>query len=1207
MSDVLINIGPQAEKQIDDIVKKLEKTIDTVKRLNNEFKNTGSPKNLNKSIQETTVSLKKQNKTLTEAEKIRKNLVQTIEKNNVANSKNAILLAEQREKLKQTNREIRVNIQANNAAENSIEGLRKANIKLRLERDKLNTSTEEGQREIQRLNALIDANTQTIKENTDAQTKQSLNVGNYGEAVERLFPLFGRLQNSLGQIAESNDNLKGGIPTLQSLKSGFAGVTRAALSFVATPVGAIIAALSGIALVTKEFIDYNNEIKESLKLTENLTGLGGQALNKFRAEVDALSKTFDKEFNETLRASNSLTKIFGIENSTSLDLIQDGVVRGADASGDFLDNIREYAVQFKNAGFSAEDFIKITTEGATSGTFSDKLIDSLKELDLRLKEQTTTARDALNNAFGEEFTNELFSNLTRGSITTREALERISEETERVGINSQAAQQLTADLFGGAGEDAGGFLKVIELTNAALSDEAKELTTLQKLTKESADAQEELAIAKDRALNSESALIFQQQLKNAFIEVKIIFFDLISGFRRGFETFRKGVAKLIEPFRKLISEVPFLEKIFTKVKDALKSFTSSIPFGPLQLFSKALNQIGAVFSGLGAGISQVITNIKNLSKSFSSFDITKPIESLKNVFGALNGQVVSVGKSIRKGYLDALKESKKATEEETKTIDKKTEAVDKLSEAQKAQAKQRAQQLAKDRDALDDFRVSKQIDDLKRIADSQEESVARRIDAADKLEERERALINIKKESALADATNQEQRELIEETASAKLEALARETETRKTDIQRQGINERKDLVIENLTKVSEEINKEQQKQLFDNETRLLEGLQSVEMFEENKKNIILNARRETLERQLEFLTFELLATAKTAEEKIAIEERLNEVKRQLRDMDVQSAKDAAEKEKESVTEVDKAIERLKDQIGTFAESLGVPKEAFNTIFEGFREGFKSTEEAVDAFGSVAVGVFEQITASENARLDRRLENISKERDIAIQFAGDNVAAQEAINAQFQAKEAEIRKKQAQNEKKNAIFQIGVNTATAIIKTAAQLGFPAAIPFVAAVGAIGLAQAAFVASQPIPEFKEGVRDFGGGLAIVGDGGKREPITDIRGRLLGVSPDKPTLVNLPKGANVYSSIDEYESSINPMGAAIYGSGKKTSVTVQNSGITKAEMQSVMQTALGNVKQFNVNIDKKGVNTYLTSGGKRTANFLNNRVTGKGKSV
>ena len=69
----------------------------------------------------------------------------------------------------------------------------------------------------------------------------------------------------------------------------------------------------------------------------------------------------------------------------------------------------------------------------------------------------------------------------------------------------------------------------------------------------------------------------------------------------------------------------------------------------------------------------------------------------------------------------------------------------------------------------------------------------------------------------------------------------------------------------------------------------------------------------------------------------------------------------------------------------------------------------------------------------------------------------------------------------------------------------------------ALVGAMGAAQVAIIAAQPIPKYAKGTKDHPGGLAIVGDGGKKEGIVTDNG--LFITPDKPTLVDLPAHAQV----------------------------------------------------------------------------------------
>lgn len=123
---------------------------------------------------------------------------------------------------------------------------------------------------------------------------------------------------------------------------------------------------------------------------------------------------------------------------------------------------------------------------------------------------------------------------------------------------------------------------------------------------------------------------------------------------------------------------------------------------------------------------------------------------------------------------------------------------------------------------------------------------------------------------------------------------------------------------------------------------------------------------------------------------------------------------------------------------------------------------------------------------------------------------------------QYQKEVAEINRKQAISDKLKALFDIAIQTAVAVVSALKTSPILAGI-----VGALGAAQAAVVAATPIPKFFKGVKDFAGGLAWVGDGGKREPITDRSGNVLGVSPAKPTLVNLPEGSNVYKDIPTFK--------------------------------------------------------------------------------
>jgi hypothetical protein len=53
------------------------------------------------------------------------------------------------------------------------------------------------------------------------------------------------------------------------------------------------------------------------------------------------------------------------------------------------------------------------------------------------------------------------------------------------------------------------------------------------------------------------------------------------------------------------------------------------------------------------------------------------------------------------------------------------------------------------------------------------------------------------------------------------------------------------------------------------------------------------------------------------------------------------------------------------------------------------------------------------------------------------------------------------------------LFEVAINTASSIVKTGAQLGYPAAIPFQILAAAIGGIQLAAIAAKPIPKFEKG--------------------------------------------------------------------------------------------------------------------------------------
>lgn len=121
-----------------------------------------------------------------------KNLIATnkeLEKQGKANSKEYLENTKQieinKQKINENNSSRKNLIQAIIAEDNSIKGLQIRNRELVQQRNLISTATEEGRAAIQKINAEIDKNNATIKENVSALEEQKLNVGNYTESIKQ--------------------------------------------------------------------------------------------------------------------------------------------------------------------------------------------------------------------------------------------------------------------------------------------------------------------------------------------------------------------------------------------------------------------------------------------------------------------------------------------------------------------------------------------------------------------------------------------------------------------------------------------------------------------------------------------------------------------------------------------------------------------------------------------------------------------------------------------------------------------------------------------------------------------------------------------------------------------------------------------------------------------------------------------------------------
>lgn len=263
------------------------------------------------------------------------------------------------------------------------------------------------------------------------------NVGGYTEALSQFFP---RIGGSIGDVSDSLGFLKG---QTGALGKGFGG---------------LLVAFTAFNAISDIFAGLNEQIKETRQLQNdiaNLTGQTGEALQQGAAQSKAIAETYNESAQEIAVAANTVSKELGVTFTEALTLVEAGFRKGANAQGEFLDILREYPAQFRDAGASAEDFLAVSIAASQEGIYSDKGLDAVKEFGLRIREQTKATRDALQNALGKEFTDELFGNINNGSVTSSQALGKVTTALKESGVQGSQLQTVIADVFGGPGEDVG--------------------------------------------------------------------------------------------------------------------------------------------------------------------------------------------------------------------------------------------------------------------------------------------------------------------------------------------------------------------------------------------------------------------------------------------------------------------------------------------------------------------------------------------------------------------------------------------------------------------------------------------------------------------------------------------------------------------------------------------------------------------------------
>ena len=206
---------------------------------------------------------------------------------------------------------------------------------------------------------------------------------------------------------------------------------------------------------------YKGNYGESFEDIANSMALASQELYEFdpsqiKAVTEnalALRDTFGVEVNESIRASKALITQFGISADEAYNLMAHGAQNGLDFSGELVDNINEYSVQFGKLGLSAEDMFNIFQSGSDAGAWNlDKIGDAVKEFSIRAIDGSNTTIEGFTKLGLNS--DEMAKKFAAGGDTAKKAF---YETIDAIKAMDDPVQQsiVGVDLFGTMWEDLG--------------------------------------------------------------------------------------------------------------------------------------------------------------------------------------------------------------------------------------------------------------------------------------------------------------------------------------------------------------------------------------------------------------------------------------------------------------------------------------------------------------------------------------------------------------------------------------------------------------------------------------------------------------------------------------------------------------------------------------------------------------------------------
>lgn len=346
--------------------------------------------------------------------------------------------------------------------------------------DKATHSIEESGHETKQIGKEIEDTTRNAGENFEEMGESARQMGEdtsdsarsleeLRESTEKTNQSVERSQKSFINWGSAVKLAIAGVVTVAAIAFGaIAAGTGAATSFgieykkasndIQAQTGATKEEMEGLSDAMKQVYADNfgedmNDVAEAIATVKKNIGGTDDEIRQATEEAIAFRDTFGYEVPESTRAASALIKHFGVDAKTAYDLMAKGAQNGLDYSGELIDNIDEYSVQFAKAGLSANEMFNIMAAGYDAGSWNlDKIGDAVKELNIRLVDGSETTKAGL-EAIGMN-ADEVAKKMSKGGETAKKTYKQVVDKL--ADMDDQQARNIAGvNLFGTMWEDLG--------------------------------------------------------------------------------------------------------------------------------------------------------------------------------------------------------------------------------------------------------------------------------------------------------------------------------------------------------------------------------------------------------------------------------------------------------------------------------------------------------------------------------------------------------------------------------------------------------------------------------------------------------------------------------------------------------------------------------------------------------------------------------